>query len=171
MPGGRRSFCSAFAKPVQDTRAGMSRDTFIKLGCLLQIVDFDGRCERYEACRFLSSKIQLRIEVSAAASGKAAAALLISAMISRRLMRKIQRSRAKYSRSKVALRRASQQKAAPYVRMGSDSVIRRWRLNVRFAPEGGRTADIGGRRKCASSGHCCHSPNEHYGMSGRITRA
>jgi hypothetical protein len=32
-------------------------------------------------------KIQLRIEVSAAASGKAAAALLIGAMISRRLMR------------------------------------------------------------------------------------
>jgi hypothetical protein len=36
---------------------------------------------------FLSSKIQLRIEVSAAASGKAAAALLIGAMISWRLMR------------------------------------------------------------------------------------
>jgi hypothetical protein len=36
---------------------------------------------------FLSSRIQLRIEVSAAASGKAAAALLIGAMISQRLMR------------------------------------------------------------------------------------
>jgi hypothetical protein len=60
---------------------------FINLGCLLQIVDFDGDVNDTSMPFSSLRKFKLRIEVSAAASGKAAAALLISAMISRRLMR------------------------------------------------------------------------------------
>jgi hypothetical protein len=38
-----------------------------------------------------------------------------------------------------------------YDRSGSDSVIRRCRLDVRFAPESGRVADVGARLKSANS--------------------
>jgi hypothetical protein len=55
---------------------------FIKLGCLLQIVDFNGDVND---TRHAVSSLQKFNCVSS--SGKAAAALLISAMISRRLTR------------------------------------------------------------------------------------
>jgi hypothetical protein len=52
-------------------------------------------------------------------------------MNSRRLMGLTRGQRSRVSIAGQA--RAPQQKAAPYVRVGSDSVIRRCRLNVRFA--------------------------------------
>src|SRR5262245_23289139 len=93
--------------PARVSCAGLAKaeHLFIKLGCLLQIVDFDGDVNDTGHSFSSLQKSNCVLRLSAAASGKAAATPLSSAMN----RPKVQRWRAKYSRFK-ALRRASQQK-------------------------------------------------------------